>query len=212
MTASDANGTADGAPEPAPPIARARVATLATTDLAGAGLRVEVPGVVGLLTVRGDPAETPLAAAFERVLGCGVPERLSSVAAGDRRVRWMSPDEWLVSCPLEDVVTLERGLRDALDGARGASVADVSGGLCVLVLGGPAVRDVLARCVPIDLDPRVFGPNRVASTVFAKTAATLGALEDGRVELICRRSFADYALRFLANAAREAGLAVADAS
>lgn len=210
MTASDGNGAVGSAPAPAPPIERGRVAALATAGLAEAGLAVEVPGVVGLLTVRGDPADAPLADAFERVLGCGVPARLSSTAAADRRVRWMSPDEWLVSCPLEDVGTLERELRDALDGARGAAVTDVSGGLCVLVLGGPAVREVLARCVPIDLDPRVFGPGRVASTVFAKTGATLGELGDGRIELICRRSFADYVLRFLANAARESGFALAD--
>jgi len=203
-----ASGAADtgkdaGGPVAEPPLAAARVASLATADVADANVTIELPGVVGLLSVRADPGHAPLADAFDRVLGLGVPERLTSVASNDRRVRWMSPDEWLVSCPVETVGALERDLRDALDGTRHVSVTEISGGWCVFTLGGPAAREVLARCVPIDLDPRAFGAARVASTVFAKTGATLANLGDDRYEVVCRRSFADYVVRFVANAARD---------
>ena len=186
-----------------PPLARTRVAALATAEPSTADVTIELPGVVGLVTVRADPERVPLAAAFERAVGLGVPERLRCVGADGRRVRWMSPDEWLVSCALDDVDAIERALRDALDGEPHVSVTDVSGAWCAFVLRGPAARDVLARCVPIDLDPRAFGEGRVASTVFAKAGATLANLGDGAYEVLCRRSFADYVVRFVANAARE---------
>ena len=194
-----------------PPLAPGRVAALAVGEAATAGVRLEVPGVVGLLVIRADPERVPLADALDEVLGLALPEPLASSAAGTRRLRWISPDEWWLSCPPEELADVERRLRAALGEAPGAALTNVTGGWCVLALGGPGARGVLERSTSLDVDPRAFGPGRVASTVFAKTNATLANLGDGRYEVICRRSFADYVARWIATAARSEGFALGEA-
>jgi len=201
-----------------PPLAEETLAALECGERAAAGVRLEVPGIVGLLTIRADPARTALAHALEGAFGLALAERLSSVAREGLRLRWMSPDEWLLSCAAPAATDLERRLRAALgegateneNGARGGpfAITNVTGGWCVFTLGGPAALDVLAKSTSLDVDPRVFPPGRVASTLFAKTVATLGNLGEGRYEIICRRSFADYVARWIATAAREPGLAL----
>lgn len=178
-------------------------------DASTSGVRVTLPGVVGLLVVRADPESTALADAFSEVLDLPLPERLGSTASGACCARWISPDEWLLSCPPAECAEVERGLRNALDGA--FSVTEVTGGYALLELSGPEARTVLAKSTPLDVDPRAFSPGRVAGTVFAKTTVTLRHVDDGRYELICRRSFADYVARWIARASDEHGLSVTEA-
>ena len=206
------------------------------------GVRLTLPGVVGLLVIRADPARVALADALSSTLGLALPERLSSVVEGGLCLRWMSPDEWLLSCPPERAFDIETRLRQALQGS--FSITDVSGGYAVLQLEGRAVRELLAGSTSLDVDPRVFAAGRVANTVFAKTTATLrnvadakvangaggggpgrdgvddarsggpshgggdGGGDGGRYELICRRSFADYVVRWIVDGARAHGLLV----
>lgn len=203
-----AAGYAGGVPVVEPPLSSAGARALASGEASSAGVTLEVPGVVGLLSVRADPERVTLARAFDETLGIALPERLSSTAADGRRLRWMSPDEWLLSCAPEEASEIERRLRAALGHAPRVAVTNVTAGWCVLVLGGPDARAVLARSVPLDVDPRAFPAARVANTVFAKANATLANLDDERYELICRRSFADYVARWIASASRGYGLAV----
>ena len=180
-----------------------------SVDAPAAGVRVRLPGVVGLLVVRAEPTLAGLAGAFSDALGLDLPERLGSTASGTRCARWLAPDEWLLSCPPAESADLERRLRAALDGA--FAVTNVTGGYAVLEIAGPDARTALAKSTPLDVDPRAFAPGRVAGTVFAKTTLTLRHVEDGRYELICRRSFADYVARWIARASAEHGLSVAEA-
>ena len=171
-----------------------------------AAVRVSLPGVVGLLVLRADPGRVPLAAACRDALGLALPGPLDSIATGDRCLRWMSPDEWLLSCPAADTLALERALRDALDG--GGAITEVTGGYCVLRLEGPGVRELLARSTTLDVDPRAFPPGRVANSTFARATATIRRIEGDVHELVVRRSFADYVARWIAEATREGGLEV----
>ena len=40
-----------------------------------------------------------------------------------------------------------------------------SDGRCIFRIGGPSAREVLAQGLPIDIDPRVFGPGDTALTL-----------------------------------------------
>jgi sarcosine oxidase subunit gamma len=59
----------------------------------------------------------------------------------------------------------EGTLRETFTGL--ASVTNQSDGRCIVRVSGPKVRDTLAKGIPLDLDPRAFGPDDVAMTVAA---------------------------------------------
>ena len=174
------------------------------------GVRVTLPGVVGLLTLRADPARTNLADALAGTLDLALPGNLRASVAGAHCLRGLSPDEWLLSCPLADSLDVETRLRAALEGS--IAITNVSGGYAVFELAGPAARQVLAKSTPLDVDPRAFGVGRVVGTVFAKSTVVLRRMDEARYELICRRSFADYIARWVAHAAAEYGLSVTDSA
>ncbi|MFN5525106.1 sarcosine oxidase subunit gamma [Bradyrhizobium sp.] len=71
-------------------------------------------------------------------------------------------------------------LATALKAAIGplASIVDQSGGYVVFRVGGPAIRDVLAKGFPIDLHERAFPPGAAATTVAAHIGAIIWRNED----------------------------------
>ena len=68
-------------------------------------------------------------------------------------------------------------------------------------LTGPAAAEVLARLVPIDLDPAAFPPGRVARTMLGHMMAVLIATPDG-YDILVMRSFTDTAAHDLSTAMR----------
>ena len=76
---------------------------------------------------------------------------------------WAGPGRWLAGTSAQTGASLEAMLRNELSGV--ASVINQTDGRCVFRIGGPSVREVLAKGVPIDLDPRVFGPRDTALTL-----------------------------------------------
>jgi methylglutamate dehydrogenase subunit D len=76
---------------------------------------------------------------------------------------WAGPGRWLAGTSAQTGASLEAMLRGELSGV--ASVINQTDGRCVFRIGGPSVREVLAKGVPIDLDPRVFGPGDTALTL-----------------------------------------------
>jgi methylglutamate dehydrogenase subunit D len=73
---------------------------------------------------------------------------------------WAGPGRWLARTPAQTGATLETMLRGELSGL--ASVINQTDGRCVFRISGPNLREVLAKGLPIDLDPRVFGPGDTA--------------------------------------------------
>ena len=61
--------------------------------------------------------------------------------------------------------TLARDLAERLKGL--ASISDQSGGRTVLRISGPRARDVLAKGLPIDLDPRGFPLGSAATSTIS---------------------------------------------
>jgi sarcosine oxidase subunit gamma len=116
---------------------------------------------------------------------------------------WLGPDEWLLRLPGEtDAATAVMGLESAL-GELFYAANDVSSAQTVLRMAGPRVGEVLAKGCTLDLHPRVFGIGRCAQTNLAKTVAILMPVDDaGTMDVIVRRSFADYLARWLVDACR----------
>lgn len=167
-----------------------------------AGVELSVLADSGFLDLRADPERPDLMAAIAEVLGHPLPVDPNTISVNIMRTYWLGPDEWLVVGRREETRSRLGGLE-----AAGAVVNDLSGGYVRLQMAGDHVLDVLARGTPIDLHPREFRPGQCAQTGLAKANVLLGNLgETGIVELIVRRSFADYLYRWMLHVAHPFGL------
>jgi sarcosine oxidase subunit gamma len=144
---------------------------------------------------RGD-AVASLARALERN-ALPAPNECHSTRFGDWY--WLRPDEWLVAAQPEGIDMLVATL-DATICADDGAVVDVSGSRVLLELTGPATRDVLSSCCPLDLHPSVFAPGRCAQSLIAKAPVLLHLVDDTpRWHLFTSPSYADYVIRWLAD-------------
>jgi sarcosine oxidase, subunit gamma len=112
----------------------------------------------------------------------------------------LGPDEWLLQSTSSRSPGAECRLRPAI-GSELAAVVDVSSGYAVLELTGPRVREVLRKGCPLDVHPRVFRVGQCAQTHFFKAGIILRPIDPDVYELVVRRSFADYTVQMLLDAA-----------
>jgi methylglutamate dehydrogenase subunit D len=121
------------------------------------------------------------------------------------------PGQWLaVSASLANEA-LARELSAKLAGL--ASISDQSGGRTVLRLSGPHARDVLAKGLPIDLDPRAFSLGSAATSAISHMGVQLWQLDDTRsYDLAIFRSVSESFWSWLTASAAEFGYAVEAAS
>jgi methylglutamate dehydrogenase subunit D len=127
-------------------------------------------GMMSIATPRGGAAA--LARALREHAGLVSPEPGCWVGDDVLALLWGAPGQFLA---VGDAVMVQR-LADALRGA--ALLIDLTGARAVVRLSGPAVRDVLARVVPLDLHPRVMAPGRVAATVAAHIGVQIWQVDD----------------------------------
>ena len=172
----------------------------ASEALASTVLLQELP-VTGCLVLRAAKSAKELASALKSSLSLDLPERLSSSQTDEHCIRWMSPDEWLLTCPLADAYNVENLLRAGIK--EHFAAVNVSGGYSVLILSGKDASNVLKKSIAYDVSERHFAPGKVINTVMAKAQVTLRALEKGQFEIIVRRSFADYLWLWLQRAGSE---------
>jgi sarcosine oxidase, subunit gamma len=156
------------------------------------------------LNLRANPKDSPLMKHLADTLGCPLPLEPNTVALGrdDRRALWLGPDEWLVVAAAGEAIPLEQRLRTGPSEAP-ASLVDVSSSRAVLRVGGDGARDLLAHCVPIDLDPRVFLAGRCAQTLLGKAQVIVErAPSEPDLNFYVRASFARYVANWLLDAAK----------
>ena len=154
-----------------------------------------------LVNVRGDANDGAFIAAIESVIGARLPSKANTVAQGNGYdALWLGPDEWLVRSDQARTPELEGKLRTAL-GALYASVVDVGSGYTVLEVSGERVRDVISRGCPLDLHRSAFKRGQCAQSHYFKAPVVIVPTADDTFELIVRRSFSDYFLRILTDAA-----------
>lgn len=151
-----------------------------------AGLLVHEVAGFGLATLQAKGGRT--AELIERVaasLGVRPPEGPGRVDGVGVALIGTGPGRWLALA-----APRPRAWPQPLLAAVSASgaVTDQSGAQALFRLSGPAVLDVLATGVPVDLDPRVFPPGSAATTVVAHVGVTLWRTADG-IELLVPRSF-----------------------
>jgi len=161
----------------------------------------EVP-FLGYLNLRGRSGNTAFLAAVLKVLGSEPPfEANTMIESGDYRIYWLGPDEWLVITPTDQQGKLQADLKKALAGVF-SSVVDNSSGLTMLEITGDNAANLLATDCPLDLHPREFRAGQCAQTRLAKAGMTIAPLRKGAgFEVIIRRSFADYLLLWMQDAA-----------
>ena len=171
-------------------------------DPRGAAPRIEEKPFRGYLNLRGRADNTGFLAAVLKVLGCEPPTRANTVVdKGDYRIYWLGPDEWLIVTPAGQQAELRAKLQQALAGVFSA-VVDNSSGLTSVHITGDNAAALLATDCPLDLHPSVFKPGQCAQTRLARAGMTLSPLPDSNgFEVIIRRSFADYLLLWLQDAA-----------
>ena len=168
----------------------------------GAAPRIEEKPFLGFINLRGRSGNTGFQAATLKVLGCEPPSAPNTVIdSGDYRIYWLGPDEWLIRTAAGQQDELKAKLHKAL-AAVFSSVVDNSSGLTSLHITGDNAAALLATDCPLDLHAREFKVGQCAQTRLAKAGMTLSLLADGTgFEVIIRRSFADYLLLWLQDAA-----------
>ena len=124
---------------------------------------------VGHLVLRGDA--TLLANAVTRVLDLAFPDQpLSSCSRDKTCIRWISPDEWLVTVPSTETSSVESSLRDAIVGH--VAIVNVSPPPIPTVA---EVGDVLGVEDLLEGDGDVVEPGDTVSVHY------LGTLTDGTI-------------------------------
>ena len=171
-------------------------------DAKGSAPEIREPPFLGYLNIRGRSSDTAFLAALLKVLGCEPPiEANTMVESRDHRIYWLGPDEWLIITPTGKQLQLQAQLLKALDGVF-SSVVDNSSGLTRVEVLGDNAGLLLATDCPLDLHPRELKPGQCAQTRLAKAGMTIAPMRDGSgFELVIRRSFADYLLLWLQDAA-----------
>jgi sarcosine oxidase subunit gamma len=158
------------------------------------------------IDLRADPSDAVLMARLTDVIGARPPTEPNTAVVSDdgtRHVLWLGPDEWLVIGEPGSGPTLERAIRDAIGGGRGA-VVDVSANRTTLSVSGPRARDLLAFGCSLDLDERRFKPGRCAQTMLARANVIIvpvGPASEPSFRVLVRPSFAGYLAAWLTDAA-----------
>ena len=171
------------------------------------GVTLSQRGLPGLINLRGQPDEDGLIQAVAAILGGELPLMPNTTAQyGAITLCWLRPDEWLVMTPT--VETVEATLVALRQIGGSIAVTEVSSAYAVMGLSGSQARQVLAKGCTLDLHPRQFTTGHCAQSLLAKADVLLIARDEDDMEIVVRRSFADYLWRWLVDAAEEYGVAV----
>jgi len=166
---------------------------------------------LGLATVacrKGQAAA--LSAAVRKAYGVDLPA--SSRVAQGAAVRFIGygPGQWLAVSEALANEALASELAAKLQGL--ASVSDQSGGRTVLRVSGNRARDVLAKGLPLDLDPRAFPLGSAATSAISHIGVQLWQADDTRsYDLAIFRSLSESFWRWLTTSAAEFGYEVTPA-
>jgi sarcosine oxidase subunit gamma len=174
-----------------------------------AGVRLSERAFRAMITVRGDGGDADFLSAVRAAAGVKLPlapnttERGTSVTA-----LWLGPDEWLLTAPAGEERLLVPALRSSL-GERHTAVVDLSESRAVIAVSGRNARDLLSKGCTLDLHPRAFPVGACAQTGLARAGVLIYLVDDTPTfEITILRSFADYLWTWLADAAREYGVAL----
>ena len=163
---------------------------------------------LGLATVASRQGQdAALKSAVLQAYGVQLPE--SSRVAQGSAVSFIGygPGQWLAVSESLAHEALAGDLSQRLAGL--ASISDQSGGRTVLRVSGPRARDVLAKGLPVDLDPRAFPLGSAATSVIGHMGVQLWQVDDTRsYDIAIFRSLSQSFWRWLTASAAEFGYEV----
>lgn len=155
----------------------------------------------GHLVLRGAIEDQAFVSGVEQGLTLKLPAPLCSEVSGEVSIRWISPNEWLITCPDSETFRLEQSLRERIRGQH--AIVNVSGGQTLISLSGKDALNVLKKSTSYDVGQKNFPIGKVVTTTFAKTQAVIRRTGNDDWELVIRRSFSDYIWRWLKDASAE---------
>ncbi len=168
-------------------------------ELAGTHLQ-ELP-LSGKISLRGNSSNRKLAAAVKKATGLVLPTKANTFNhKGEGYVTWMGPNEWQITCELDQTNKLIDELRADLQDIHSA-VVEVSDYYTTLQLSGPLARKVLANGSAFDTHPSQFNKGQCTQTRFGHAAILLQQLSaepDYRIQI--RWSYAQYLFDYLSAA------------
>ena len=171
-------------------------------DSDNSGMRLEVRSHYSYLNLRGDPGDERFLQAVQQTLGHSLPGVPNTFTVGDHTSFWLGPDEWLLSIALGREKEIAGQLEKNLAG-QCYSLVDVTGGQLLIRLSGNHGREVLAKGCTLDLHPRIFKAGQCAQTTLAKTSMLIALIDNTPTfDIIVRRSFAEYAARWLRHSSK----------
>ena len=150
------------------------------------GMKEGEPGVViservglGIATVAARKGQAPaLKEAVAEAYGVALPESSAVVQGPVVSFIGQGPGQWLAISETLANETLARDLSAKLQGL--ASISDQSAGRTVLRISGKRARDVLAKGLPIDLDPRAFPLGSAVTSTISLMGVQLWQMDDTR--------------------------------
>ncbi len=148
------------------------------------------------------PASIP--SQIEQALHVTWPTRTGEVVSGPVDVVCIGPSEWLVSAADSQGGPLLQLLNDAFAGTS-LRATDVSSALTCIRIEGPDARVLLSKGCSIDFHPQAFPTARSARTRLAGLPVVLRCFEDAHFECFVSRSYQQYLLSWLRDAAVEMG-------
>ncbi len=162
---------------------------------------------LGLATVAARKGQADaLKAEVAKAYGVELPAS-SRVAQGPVGFVGYGPGQWLAISESLANEALGRDLHAKLQGL--ASISDQSGGRTVLRVSGKRVREVLAKGLPIDLDPRAFPVGSAATSAISLMGVQLWQLDDtSSYDIAIFRSLSESFWRWLTASAAEYGYQV----
>lgn len=138
--------------------------------------------------------------ALSQALDLELPSRpKTSTTKGNRTALWLGPDEWLLIGPATDDLTAALSQVKEFHSAVEISHRNVG----ILVAGSGAEATLAAGC-PQDLSLAAFPVGACSRTVFGKVEIVLWRTGESAFRVECWRSFCDYTLTLLCEAAKDA--------
>ncbi len=137
--------------------------------------------------------------ALSKALGISLPVKpKSSETKGTRTALWLGPDEWLI------LDSAKNPMDDAAKAKVLNSAVDVSHRNTAIIVSGAAAEATLSAGCPQNLSLAAFPVGACSRTILGKAEIVIVRTGQQAFRVECWRSFSDYVMTYLSEAARGA--------
>ena len=153
----------------------------------------------GMIDLRGDIGDRKFVVATKKVLGFDLPTNpRHSTSKTKITALWLSPDQWLITCPRDQTAKIADKLKTNLADLHSLAL-DVSDARSIIRLEGEGARVVLMKGAPVDLTLPEITDGFVRRIRFAELAALVHvvSIKPELIDVYVFRSYAPYAWDWL---------------